>query len=141
MYTRAEIEKLLRPLSFVTQNARQVGGHFARQPDGACPIRTGQAEAMAFDQASARGRALEPRADARKPAFSEDNLRGLVLNPDARQDLNRARQCEGCVDHRYRRLSRKSLTPGLGRQRKAERQALRATQFEADRPNGVSSFP
>lgn len=93
---------------------------------------------MAFDQAPARRRALQPRADAHKAALSEDGLRGLVLNSDGRQDLDRPRQCEGCVDHRFRRLGRKTLSPGLGRQRKAERKAVFATRLEADGPNRVA---
>ena len=55
----------------------------------ACPIRAGEAEAVAFDQAPARRRALQARAEQRKTALSEHGLRGLVLDPDAGQDLDR----------------------------------------------------
>ena len=131
------VEKLHRPDPCHKTRVKSAGTP-VRQCDCADPIRTSEAQAMAFDQAPARRRALQPRADAHKAALSEDGLRGLVLNSDGRQDLDRPRQCEGCVDHRFRRLGRKTLSPGLGRQRKAERKAVFATRVEADGPNRVA---
>src|ERR1700733_1181607 len=135
MYTRAWSRNFIA--GCLSRGARQGGFRLASQRDGGCPIRAGKAQAMAFDQTPARRRALQAGAEKREPTLLEQGLRGLILDPDAGQDLERRRQPESRVDYCSRGLGREALAPDLGRQHVAERQAVAAARFEADRPNGV----
>src|ERR1700722_7458684 len=134
MYTRAWSRNFIA--CCLSRRARQVGFRLASQRgDGACPICAGEAQAMAFHQTPARRGALQACTKKRKPTLLEHGLGGLVLDPDAGQDLERRRKPEGRVDNCSRGLGREALAPDLRRQHIAERQAVAAARFEADRPN------
>src|ERR1700722_14276826 len=136
MYTRAESRNFIAVS--LSRDAGQSGRRFAPPRHHACPIRPGESEAVALDHATARRGALQPRADEGKPALLQHSFGGLVLDPDAGQDLDRRRQPEGRVDHGFGGFGRETLAPSLRGQRIAEHKSVPAARFEADRPDGVA---
>src|SRR5271165_6483394 len=134
-YTRAVSRNFIA--AGQSRGVRQAGGRVVAQ-GGACrPPFAAEPEAVALHHAAARRRALQAGADERKSTLFQHALRGSVLDPDARQDLDRRGQPEAGVDHRLGGLCGKALAPSLRREHEAKRQAVRAPRFEADRADCV----